>query len=66
MEVCPPILQKFLANNFFWVHFFPGYEIRVKFCVFLILICKIRSNKSLGSFFEYIPYCIKKVYMSIL
>jgi hypothetical protein len=42
-------LQKFLANNFSGCTFskyFHGFEISVKFCVFLILICK-RRNKNL-------------------
>jgi hypothetical protein len=46
-------LQKFLANNFFWVPFFfnyvQGFEISVKFCVFWILISKKRIKKILGS-----------------
>jgi hypothetical protein len=50
-------LHRFLANSFFWVHFFVnyfhGFEISVKFCVFWILISKKRIKKFLGSLSTY-------------
>ncbi len=43
---CTTSLQKFVANNFFWMHFFQfhGFEISVKFCVFWIGTHAIKEN----------------------